>query len=325
MVASKSKLKPNRLAFMGAIATAAATFALAVPAVNSQGRSTIKIDGSSTVYPITEAVAEEFQKEQRGAVQVTVGISGTGGGFKKFCSGQTDISDASRPIKDSEREKCAAAGIEFIELPVAYDAITVVVNKSNPINSMTVAELNKIWEPTAEGTVNKWNQINSSWPDAPLALFGPGADSGTFDYFTKAINGESQASRSDFTPSEDDNVLVLGVEKNPTALAYFGYSYYAENKDKLKAIAIDSGSGPVTPSETTVRDGSYKPLSRPVFIYVSTKAAERPEVKQFVEFYLNNASALVPEVGSVPLSDADYQKSMARFQSGTTGSSAANR
>lgn len=325
MVASKSKLNSNRLVFMGAIATAAATFALAVPAVNSQGRSTIKIDGSSTVYPITEAVAEEFQKEQRGAVQVTVGISGTGGGFKKFCSGQTDISDASRPIKDSEREKCAAAGIEFIELPVAYDAITVVVNKSNPINSMTVAELNKIWEPAAEGTLSKWNQINSSWPDAPLELFGPGADSGTFDYFTKAINGESQASRSDFTPSEDDNVLVLGVEKNPTALAYFGYSYYAENKDKLKAIAIDSGNGPVTPSETTVRDGSYKPLSRPVFIYVSTKAAERPEVKQFVEFYLNNASKLVPEVGSVPLSEADYQKSMARFQSGTTGSASANR
>lgn len=325
MVASKSKLNSNRLVFMGAIATAAATFALAVPAVNSQGRSTIKIDGSSTVYPITEAVAEEFQKEQRGAVQVTVGISGTGGGFKKFCSGQTDISDASRPIKDSEREKCAAAGIEFIELPVAYDAITVVVNKSNPINSMTVAELNKIWEPAAEGTLSKWNQINSSWPDAPLELFGPGADSGTFDYFTKAINGESQASRSDFTPSEDDNVLVLGVEKNPTALAYFGYSYYAENKDKLKAIAIDSGNGPVTPSETTVRDGSYKPLSRPVFIYVSTKAAERPEVKQFVEFYLNNASKLVPEVGSVPLSEADYQKSMSRFQSGTTGSASANR
>ncbi|NER31617.1 MAG: PstS family phosphate ABC transporter substrate-binding protein [Symploca sp. SIO1C4] len=325
MVASKSKFKSNRLTIMGAIATAAATFALAVPAVNSQGRSTIKIDGSSTVYPITEAVAEEFQKEQRGAVQVTVGISGTGGGFKKFCSGQTDISDASRPIKDSEKEKCAAAGIEYIELPVAYDAITVVVNKSNPINSMSVAELKKMWEPAAEGTITKWNQVNPSWPDASLALFGPGADSGTFDYFTKAINGESQASRSDFTPSEDDNVLVLGVENNPTALAYFGYSYYEENKDKLKAIAIDGGSGPVTPSATTVRNGSYKPLSRPVFIYVSAKAAERPEVKQFVEFYLNNASALVPEVGSVPLSDADYQKSMARFQSRTTGSAAANR
>ena len=311
---------------VGLLAAAAASVALVVPAVKSQG-SVIKIDGSSTVYPITEAVAEEYQIANQGGTQVTVGVSGTGGGFKKFCSDdsavRTDISNASRQIKESEMELCEAAGVEYIEIPVAYDAITVVANPDNPIESMTVEELNAIWGPEAEGEITNWSQVNPEWPDEEFSLFGPGADSGTFDGFTKKINGEEGASRTDYTPSEDDNVLVQGVSSDPNALGYFGYSYYEENQDQLKAIAIDGGDGVVAPSVETVRNGSYKPLSRPIYIYVNAEAAEKPEIAEFVEFYLTNAEGLVPEVGSVPLTAEEYEEGIARFQNGETGTTAA--
>ena len=274
----------------------------------------IKIDGSSTVYPITEAVAEDFQKGKKGAVKVTVGISGTGGGFKKFTRGEIDISDASRPITKSEINDCKTAGIEFIELPVAYDGLAVMVNPKNDwVKSMTVSELKKIWEPAAERKVTKWNQVNPAWPDSPLKLYGPGVDSGTFDYFTEAIVGKSRASRGDFTASEDDNVLVQGVASDRGGLGFFGYAYYAENRDKLKLVAIDGGKGPILPSEKTVMDGTYNPLSRPIFIYVNKKSAEKPEVKEFVEFYLKNASNLVKQVKYIPLPDRAYKLAEERF------------
>ncbi|BAZ44365.1 phosphate ABC transporter periplasmic phosphate-binding protein [Chondrocystis sp. NIES-4102] len=311
----------------GIMVATAVSVALIAPAVKSQSSPTIKIDGSSTVYPITEAVAEEFQIQNQGATQVTVGVSGTGGGFKKFCSEdeavRTDISNASRQIEEDEIAACEAAGVEYIEIPVAYDALTVVAHPDNPIESMTVEELNKIWGPESEGEITNWSQVNPQWPDAEFSLFGPGADSGTFDSFTKEINGEEGASRTDYTPSEDDNVLVQGVSSDPNGLGYFGYSYYQENKDQLKAIAIDNGNGAVIPSEETVRDGSYQPLSRVVYIYVNAASADKPEVAGFVDFYLTNAEALVPEVGSVPLTAEEYQQGIARFQNKETGTTAA--
>lgn len=280
----------------------------------------IKVDGSSTVYPITEAVAEEFQKAKRGAVKVTVGISGTGGGFKKFTRGEIDISNASRPIVRKEIDAAKEKGIEFIELPVAYDGLAVMVHpKNNWITSMTVAELKKIWEPAAEGKILKWNQVRPSWPDLPLKLYGPGVDSGTFDYFTEAIVGKSRASRGDFTASEDDNVLVQGIASDRGGLGFFGYAYYAENPDKLKLVAIDGGRGPILPSEKTVMDGTYAPLSRPIFIYVNKKSAERPEVKEFVEFYLKSASKLVKQVKYIPLPERAYQLALERFSKRITG------
>jgi len=281
---------------------------------------TIKIDGSSTVYPITEAVAEEFQKMKKGAVKVTVGISGTGGGFKKFSRGETDISDASRPIVKKEMDACKEIGIEYIELPVAYDGLAVMVNpKNNWVTSMAVAELKKIWEPAAERKITKWNQVNPAWPDTLLKLYGPGVDSGTFDYFTEAIVGKSRSSRGDFTASEDDNVLVQGIASDKGGLGFFGYAYYAENPDKLKLVAIDGGKGSILPSEKTVMDGTYYPLSRPIFIYVNKKSAERPEVKEFVEFYLKNASKLVKEVKYIPLPDRAYKLAAERFSKRVTG------
>jgi phosphate transport system substrate-binding protein len=281
----------------------------------------IKIDGSSTVYPITEAVAEEFQKANKGTVKVTVGISGTGGGFKKFCRAETDISDASRPITKKEMDVCKEAGIDYIELPVAYDGLAVMVNpKNNWVTSMTVTDLKKIWEPEAEGKVLKWNQVNSAWPDTPLKLYGPGVDSGTFDYFTEAIVGKARSSRGDFTASEDDNVLVQGIASDKGGLGFFGYAYYAENSDKLKLVAIDGGKGPILPSEKTVMDGTYQPLSRPIFVYINKKSAEKPEVKEFVEFYLRNASKLVKEVKYIPLPDRAYQLANERFAKRVTGS-----
>lgn len=280
----------------------------------------VQIDGSSTVFPVTEAVAEEFQKAKKGKIKVTVGISGTGGGFKKFCRGETDISDASRPILKQEMEACKQAGIEYIELPVAFDALTVMVNpKNNWVASMTVAELKKIWEPAAQGKVTNWNQVRSNWPNAPLKLFGAGADSGTFDYFTEAITGKAKASRGDFTASEDDNVLVQGIANDRNSLGFFGYAYYAENKDKLKAVAIDNGKGGVAPSEKTVLDGSYQPLSRPIYIYVSKKAASKPEVKEFVEFYMKNAATLAKQVKYIPLPGKVYQIGLERLQKGKVG------
>jgi phosphate transport system substrate-binding protein len=301
------------LAFLGLIA-------LSASAPRTVRAQIVEIDGSSTVFPVTEAVAEEFQKAKKGKIKVTVGISGTGGGFKKFCRGETDIQDASRPILKSEMEDCKKVGVEYIELPVAFDALTVIVNpKNNWAPSMTVAELKKIWEPAAQGKITNWNQVRSKWPNAPLKLFGAGADSGTFDYFTEAITGKAKSSRGDFTASEDDNVLVQGVANDVNALGFFGFAYYAENTQKLKAVAIDDGKGPVLPSEKTVLDGSYQPLSRPIYIYVSKKALAKPEVKEFAEFYLKNAPKLVKEVKYVPLPDKVYTLGMSRVKSGKVG------
>ncbi len=310
------KTKHNRRQLISALAFIAAAIAMAAPAVKSQGRATVKVDGSSTVFPITEAVAEEFQNKKRGAVRVTVGISGTGGGFKKFCAGETHISNASRPIKSSEIELCKRNGIEFIEIPVAYDAITVVINPNNTwARSMTVDELKKLWEPSAEGRITKWSQIRSGWPDAPISLFGPGTDSGTFDYFTDEIVGESGASRADYTASEDDNILVLGVSRNQNALGYFGYAYYDANRSAISSVAVNN----VQPSSTTVNNGSYTPLSRPIYIYVSKQAAEIQDVREFVEYYLTDGTQFVSEVAYVPLSSSDYQAAMRRFRSRQTG------
>jgi phosphate transport system substrate-binding protein len=282
----------------------------------------VKIDGSSTVFPVTEAVAEDFQKMKKGAVKVTVGISGTGGGFKKFCRGEIDISNASRPILKSEMEDCKKAGVEYIELPVAFDALTVMVNpKNNFIKSMTVDELKKIWEPGAQGKITKWNQVNPAWPDAPMKLFGAGADSGTFDYFTEAIVGKAKSSRGDFTASEDDNVLVQGISRDVNSLGYFGYAYYAENRDKLKAVPIveKTGKPAVSPSETTVLDGSYQPLSRPIFIYVNTKSLAKPEVKEFADYYMKQGAKLAKEVKYVPLPAKAYTVGTERLQKMSKG------
>ncbi|WP_448574158.1 PstS family phosphate ABC transporter substrate-binding protein [Trichothermofontia sp.] len=310
-------------------AVVAVTTALGLAGTGVQGqtpRNLIQIDGSSTVFPITEAVAEEFEKTQRAAVNVAVGISGTGGGFKKFCNGETDISNASRPIKASEMEACKANGIQYIELPVAYDALTVVINpRNNWATSMTVADLKKMWEPSAEGQIRRWNQVRPEWPNQMLDLYGPGADSGTFDYFTEAIMGKAQESRGDFTASEDDNVLVQGVLRNQNALGYFGFSYYEANRNRLRAVAIDNGNGPVYPSRETVENGTYQPLSRPLFIYVSTKAVQRPEVQAFIEFYFNNVATLAAEVGYVPLPAEAYTLAKQNFAARKTGSIFANR
>ena len=283
----------------------------------------VKIDGSSTVFPITEAVAEDFQQSVRGKVRVTVGISGTGGGFKKFCRGEIDISNASRPILKSEMDACKAAGVQYYELPVAYDALTVVINPKNTwIKSLTPAELKKMWEPVAQGRVTTWKQVNPAWPNQPLKLFGPGADSGTFDYFTEAVNGKSKASRGDFTASEDDNVLVTGVSRDVNALGYFGFAYYTENKDKLKAVPIAAAPGkqPVYPSTENVENGSYQPLSRPIFIYINAKSVERPEIKQFLEFYMKNADPLVREVKYVPLPRKAYDYNLEHIAKKRLGS-----
>ncbi len=274
----------------------------------------IKIDGSSTVYPITEAVAEEFQAAQK--VKVTVGESGTGGGFKKFCRGEIDIADASRPISTKEMDACKEAGIQYIELPIAYDGLTVVVNSKNDwVKSLSVDELKKIWN--AGSSVKNWKDVNPAYPDKKMGLYGPGTASGTFDYFTEAINGKKGASRTDYTPSEDDNVLVQGVSGNVGGMAYFGYAYYEENKDKLRAIPISAKAGApaVMPSPETVKNGTYQPLSRPLFLYVNaTAAAFKPEVKAFVNFYLDNAPKLVQEVKYVPLPAEDYTAVKAHFK-----------
>jgi len=280
----------------------------------------IQIDGSSTVFPITEAVAEEFQKAKKGTVKVTVGIAGTGGGFKKFCRGEIDISDASRPILKQEMAACKNANIQYIELPVAYDALTVMVNPKNDwVKSLAIADLKKMWEPAAQGKVTSWNQIRSEWPNARLKLFGPGADSGTFDYFTEAIVGKAKSSRGDFTASEDDNVLVQGIANDRNALGYFGFAYYIENQKKLKAVPIDGGKGAVAPSAKTVEDGSYQPLSRPIFIYVSKKSMDKPEVKEFVEFYLKQAPQLVKQVKYVPLPQNVYTIGLDHVKKGKIG------
>mgnify|MGYP001439348162 CR=1 FL=1 len=282
----------------------------------------VKVDGSSTVYPITEAVAEEFQKAARGKTKVTVGISGTGGGFKKFCRGEIDISDASRPILKKEMEECKKAGISYIELPVAYDALTVIINPQNSfVDYLTVAELKKMWEPAAQGKVTNWNQIRSSFPDAPLKIAGAGSDSGTFDYFTEAIVGKAKSSRGDYQATEDDNVTVQFVSRDKHALGYLGLAYFEENKNKLKAVAIkqDDKSPAVLPSLETTNKGTYQPLSRPIFIYVNAKSAQNPEVKAFVDFYLKHGAKLSKEVGYVDLPAKAYTLALENFQKGKTG------
>jgi len=308
------RFKPQFLAVALAAAFSAPAF--------GQG-TLVKIDGSSTVYPVTEAVAEEFQKAEKNAIKVTVGISGTGGGFKKFCRGETDISGASRPILKSEMEQCAKEGITYYELPVAFDALTVVVNPKNTFldKGITVEQLKRMWEPSAQGKITRWNQIDPSWPDAPIKLFGAGADSGTFDYFTEAIVGKSKSSRGDFTASEDDNVLVQGVQRDANAIGYFGYAYYAENQAKLKAVPIieKSGKPGVSPSMNTVLDGSYQPLARPIFIYVNAKSLDRPEVKKFVEYYMTHGSKLAREVKYVPLPDKAYVMNKEHLAKGKKG------
>ena len=304
-------MKKNQL--IGAIlATLLILFPLLGSSFAETLKGTVKIDGSSTVFPITEAVAEEFGKKHR-RVRVTVGVSGTGGGFKKFSTGEVDINDASRPIKDSEKKLAKKNGIEYIQLPVAFDGISVVVNRKNTwLDYLTVTELKMIWEPGSQ--VKTWKDVRASWPDRKIRLYGPGTDSGTFDYFTGAINGKSHASRSDFTKSEDDNVLVQGVAGDRDALGYFGFAYYSGNKDKLKIVPIKNKKAPVSPSLTTINDGSYSPLSRPIYIYASKKAVQRPEVATFVEFYLKNAGELSKEVGYVPLKKSQYDKGLQKLK-----------
>jgi phosphate transport system substrate-binding protein len=282
----------------------------------------IRIDGSSTVFPIAEAVAEEFQLGHRGRLRVTVGLSGTGGGFKKLCRGDVHISNASRPILKEEMEACRAAGIGFIELPIAFDAITVVVHPQNDqVKSLSVADLKKIWEPAAQATILRWTQVRPEWPDAPLMLFGPGADSGTFDYFTEAIVGKAKSSRGDFTASEDDNVLVQGVEHNKNSLGYFGFAYYISHRERMRAVPIVNSKGAaILPSIAAVTDGSYEPLSRPLFIYVSAAAAQRPEVRQFIEFYMTSGPSLAAEAAFVPLPAEAAQLALKHFHDGRLGS-----
>ena len=301
-------------------------FFLVMQPVHAESLSgVLKIDGSSTVFPITEAVAEEFGNANPD-VKVTVGVSGTGGGFKKFIAAETEISNASRPIKAAEAQAAGEKNIEYIELPVAYDALSIVVNPKNTwVKSVTTAELKLMWSPEAQGKILSWKQINPAYPDKPLRLYGAGVDSGTYDYFTEAINGKEDASRGDFTSSEDDNVLVQGVSRDEGALGFFGLAYYLENKDKLKQIPVDDGNaangdGPQAASVENVIAGIYQPLARPLFIYVRKDAAERPEIKAFVEFYLKNAATLSKEVGFVPLPDAVYELALKRFQARTTGS-----
>ena len=311
-------MKQTKLTAWGVGAAVAATFTFTAPV--QAAVDIIEIDGSSTVYPITEAVAEEFQKET--GIKVTVGVSGTGGGFKKFCRGETVISDASRPIKAKEIKKCEEAGIEFIEIPVAFDALTVVVNPQNDwAKEMTPEELKMMWEPEAQGKVTNWNQVRAGFPDVPLKLYGPGADSGTFDYFTEAIIKKSKAIRGDFTASEDDNVLVQGVAGDKGGIGYFGLAYFEENKDKLTGVKIKNAQGEfVEPSVANAASGKYNPLSRPLFIYLNaTKAAFDPKVKKFVDFYLKHAGKMSAEVGYVPFSNAEYAAITNHYKTLKTG------
>lgn len=271
----------------------------------SAGDSSIAIDGSSTVYPITEAVAEEYRAIAPN-VRVTVQVSGTGGGMKEFVAGGIDVCNASRPMKEVEEQACKDGDVEFIRLEVAFDGLAVVLNPKNDwCDSLTVDQLKELWRP--ESAVQKWSDLNPEWPEEKISLYGPGTDSGTFDSFTKSIVGEEGASRADYAASEDDNVLVSGVQEDTYALGYFGYAYYAENKDKLKLMGVDDGHGAVQPSEETVRDGSYSPLSRPLYLYVRKSSLARDEVKKFVRFYLDEAASLCREVGYVPVSDEAAQ------------------
>ena len=277
-------------------------------------RSEVRIDGSSTVFPISEAVAEEFGRANKG-VRVTVGTSGTGGGFKKFSRGETNLSNASRPIKDKEKAACAENNIKYLELEVAYDGLAVIVHPENDwVDHFTVEELKKIWEPAAQGKIMKWNQIRPEWPNKELHLFGPGVASGTYDYFTEAVVGKSGSSRGDFTASEDDHVLVQGIAGDKYALGFFGLAYYSEYKDRLQLIGVNNGEEVVRPSLETVKNGSYKPLSRPLFIYVNSTSVASPEVVEFINFYIDNAGELSKDVGYIPLPAENYNAQKESFK-----------
>ena len=299
-------------------------------ASSSSGPTLVSLDGSSTVFPISEAVAEEFQKVEK-SIRVTVGISGTGGGFQKFCRGEIDISDASRPISATEIDACQKAGIQYIELPIAYDGIAIAVTPKNTwADKITVAEMKTLWAPDAQGKVTKWSQVRKGWPDREIHLFGAGVDSGTYDYFTEAVNGKAKASRGDFTSSEDDNVLVQGIANDELALGFVPFAYFEANVGKLKLVPVDdakadNGNGAIQPSADTIRDGTYQPLSRPIFIYVSAKADARPEVKKFVDYYIKNAEKLVREVNYVPLGDKIYALVTDRYTKKTQGSAFAGK
>jgi phosphate transport system substrate-binding protein len=272
----------------------------------------IIIDGSSTVFPITEAVAEEFRKTNSG-VNISIGFSGTGGGFKKFTIGETDISNASRPIKESEATIAKDNKIDYVELMIAYDGLSIMVNKANDfVTSLTMAELKLIWAP--ESTVKTWRDVRPEWPNEPIKLYAPGTDSGTFDYFTEVVNGKSGAIRTDFTPSEDDNVLVQGIAGDKYSLGFFGYAYYVENTDKLKIVKIDAGKGAIEPTFETIKDGSYAPLSRPIFMYVTKTALAKAHVMAFVKYFLTDGTSLIKEVGYVPLGDAKYTEELAKLK-----------
>lgn len=298
---------------------------LSLVSLQVHAQSTIKVDGSSTVYPITEAVAEEFQNAKKNSIKVTVGISGTGGGFKKFCRGETDLQDASRPISKTEMEDCKKAGIQYFELPIAYEGTVVAVNTKNTwLKEISVEQLKKMWEPSAMSTVKKWNQINDKWPDAEFKLFGAGSDSGTFDYFTEAIMGKAKSSRGDYTASEDDNTLVKGIAGDKNAIGYLPMAYYEENKKSLKALAIIGGEkaptkNAVLPSKQSVESGTYFPLSRPLFLYVSVASSKKPEVNEFVLFYLKNAAKLVEQVKYVALPAKAYTMAEEHFTKGKIG------
>lgn len=281
----------------------------------------IKIDGSSTVYPISLEAKKRYQRRNKNA-EISVEFSGSGGGFRKFCAGETDINDASRPINGTEMEDCAAAGIEYLEVPIAYDAITIVVHPNNDwAETITVEELKKLWRPEAERQITQWNQIRRNWPNRPIKLFGPGLDSGTFDYFTEVIVGKPGASRTDFTDSEDDDELVERISNEPEALGYFGIGYYVKNWEELKAVAVDSGEGPVYPTVDALRSVKYKPLSRPLFLYINTESLQnKPDLQSFVEYYLQDVKNWVPFIGYIPLSDRVYTLSLERFQQRKTGS-----
>ena len=298
-----------------------AAFFCAMCALVACGAGTTDIDGSSTVFPITEAMVEDWGDSIGGSARVVIGISGTGGGFKKFCDGETDINDASRPIKASEVLKCAEGGIEFIELPVALDGLTLGVNPDNDfVSCLTIEELRTMWAPEAEGVIDRWNQVRADWPDEKLRLYGPGVDSGSFDYFTETINGEAQSSRGDFTSSERDNVLVRGIAGDRGSLGYFGYSYFVENRDILKMVAVDSGNGCIKPTDETINDGTYTPLSRPLFIYVSKKAWEEPDVKDFISYFVSyDRAELLRDLGFVPFPERVHDLVLDRFQRGLSG------
>ena len=305
----------------GTITAASEPAKMADPSMYATLSGDIPIDGSSTVFPITEAVAEEFGGLTDGNVRVVVGISGTGGGFKKFCANETVISDASRPIKQKEVDLCAAAGVEYIELPVAIDGLSVVVNPDNDfVTCLTVDQLNMIWKPESEGVVTHWNQVDPSWPDEEIKMYAPGVDSGTFDYFTEAINGDGGVSRGDFVASEDDNVLVQGVSGDKYSIGYFGYAYYVENQDKVKVVSIDGGNGCVAPTDEVINNGTYAPLSRPLFIYVRSDAAQQAHVSEFVRYYLSDQGRdLAASVGYIPFPGEVYELSLSKFNTGTTG------